>query len=891
MKKRYLLVALTVIWVVVLCFGFWGCFSTAKNDDFSLNFIVEGEVYHTITTKGKEKITLPPNPSLNGYIFSGWYWDNDVWEKPFTASSLLDTRLSSNMSVYAKWENNTFTISFESNGGSLVNSITKEAGENISAPTAPTRTGYTFGGWFVDNVTFKNEFTFNVMPAEDMELYAKWILGDSTIPSEYIVTFNAKGGSLVDSCTVAPNSYVEMPESVRPGYSFDGWYTSANNGITLDKKWSFDSDVVNSNIVLYAKWIAHFELKNEFNNYVITNTTDLSKNFSHIDIPPVIDGKKVTEIRAAFVNNNNLTSITIPESVTNIGPNSFLSCSNLLSINIPDSVKNIGNLAFSACISLTTITIPNSVTSIGTEVFSGCAAEICWEDSPAITTIVDKTFKGYKGERLTIPNSVKSIGTFAFANCDNLSSITIPNSVTSVGESAFLNCSSLTTVTIPNSVTSIGESAFSGCGGLVSMSLPFVGKEITAISDKALFGYIFGTSAYPGSDEIEQLCNTKKYKYYIPTSLETVTIAGGYLKDGAFYNCVNLKSIILSDSIKSIGERAFYNCSSLISCNIPSEVNTISSYAFSKCSSLSSIIIREGVTAIETYAFSECSNLSSISMPSNVTSIGDKVFYKCNSLILIDVDNDNPNYKSIDGNLYNKDATMLVQYAMGKDVTNFEIPSSVTAIGNSAFSYCNSLESVIIPNGMIAIGRDAFYYCRNLLSIIIPDNVTSIGYQAFYYCDRLNSITIGKGVKNIDPWAFYGCSSLGEVNITDLAAWCAISFELYSNPLYFAKNLYINDQLATDITIPSGVTSIENGVFYNCVSLNSVIIPSSVVIIGRESFYNCTNLATVTFENTTGWYETEDISATSGESITVTLPKMNASKLQNNHKYYWKRNP
>ena len=193
----------------------------------------------------------------------------------------------------------------------------------------------------------------------------------------------------------------------------------------------------------------------------------------------------------------------------------------------------------------------------------------------------------------------------------------------------------------------------------------------------------------------------------------------------------------------------------------------------------------------------------------------------------------------------------------------------MTSIGNSAFSSCSELTSVIIGNGVTSIGNQAFDRCRGLTSVKIPDSVTSIGNGAFSDCN--NIIRKSKGICYVDKWivgvvnkslstaeienttrgiadrAFYGCSGLKNIYITDLAAWCKISGLHYlmadgSNE----KNLYLNGELVTNLTIPDGVTSIGSSAFENCSGLTSVTIPDSVKSIGWETFYGCRGLTSVT---------------------------------------------
>ena len=164
-------------------------------------------------------------------------------------------------------------------------------------------------------------------------------------------------------------------------------------------------------------------------------------------------------------------------------------------------------------------------------------------------------------------------------------------------------------------------------------------------------------------------------------------------------------------------------------------------------------------------------------------------------------------------------------YEEGQGVLTFD--DTITSIGKEAFRDCRSLTSVSIPDGVTEIGKDAFYGCSSLASITIPASVTEIGGEAFR-----------------------DCSSLTSVHITDIAAWCGISFsDNAANPLYYAHNLYLNGELVTDLVIPDGVTSIGDYAFRDCSSLTSITIPDSVTEIGDYAFSKCTSLTSVTIGN------------------------------------------
>ena len=235
---------------------------------------------------------------------------------------------------------------------------------------------------------------------------------------------------------------------------------------------------------------------------------------------------------------------------------------------------------------------------------------------------------------------------------------------------------------------------------------------------------------------------------------------------------------------------------------------------FYGCSKLANVTIGKTVKTIPAYAFRGCSSLTSITIPDGVTSIGDGAFYGCSSLMSIVVDNDNQCFTSIDGNLYDKDKTKLIRYAIGKTDASFIIPDSVTSICDYAFEDCSSLTDITISDSVTSIGGGAFYGCSSLTSITITAGVTSIGERAFAYCNSLTSVTIGNGVTSINSFAFSGCSGL------------------------------------TSVIIPDGVTSIGSYAFTYCSSLKSITIPDSITSIGSYAFRDCSWLKTVFYKGT-----------------------------------------
>ena len=247
-------------------------------------------------------------------------------------------------------------------------------------------------------------------------------------------------------------------------------------------------------------------------------------------------------------------------SVTSIGKYAFHACHDLTSVTIPNTVTSIGNEAFYGC-RFTSITIPNSVTSIGDWSFTMCALTSITIGN-SVTTIGEYAFWSCDDlTSVTIPNSVTSIGGSAFSYCYGLTSVTIGNSVDSIGALAFVGCSGLTSVTIPNSVTSIGDGAFENCSGLTSVT---IGNSVTSIGSSAFYGCSSLTSVTIGN---------------------SVTNIGNY----AFCNCNGLTSVTIGDSVTCIGESAFENCHGLTSVVIGSGVTDIHDMAFEDCDHLSDI--------------------------------------------------------------------------------------------------------------------------------------------------------------------------------------------------------------------------------------------------------------------------------------------------------------
>ena len=307
---------------------------------------------------------------------------------------------------------------------------------------------------------------------------------------------------------------------------------------------------------------------------------------SELVIPKIINNIPVTRIGdSAFYRYSNLTSVTIPDSITIIGEAAFYRCSNLTNVTIPDSVVSIGEWAFSDCPSLTSFNV-----SLNHPVFA-IIDDVLFEKANKKLVCYPK---GKAGTSYDIPQGTQSIGASAFCSCQNLTTITIPDGVNAIGDFAFEKCTGLTTITIPDSVTSMGSNPFNHCENLNSIIIS-PDHPTLAVIEKVLFEKTTKTLIYYPSSKTEN-------SYTIPQGIQHVDIC-------AFSGCGLLTDIIIPNSVTSIGYSAFYGCFSLINITIP-----------------------DNVTAIEKLTFYGCIDLTSITIPDSVTFIGDNAFSKCPSL-------------------------------------------------------------------------------------------------------------------------------------------------------------------------------------------------------------------------------------------------------------------
>jgi hypothetical protein len=442
---------------------------------------------------------------------------------------------------------------------------------------------------------------------------------------------------------------------------------------------------------------------------------------------------------------------------------------------------------------------------------------------------------------------------FAYADAATLASVTSDLTLYAVWATPASDLS----YTVSNGAVTITK--YNGTATTVIIPSMIGGYPVTRLYSASTYssGVFYNKAALTSVIIPDSVTSIGNYAFYSCANLASVSIPSSVTSIGsyAFDNCGNLASVTIPPSMTIIGSNSFENCYKLASVTIPSTVTSIGSYAFQYCRSLASITIPLSVTSIGSYAFSGCDKLTSVAIPSSVTSIGEASFASCASLTSITVDNANTFYTSVDGILFNKAITALICYPAARS-GSYTIPSTVTSIAKSAFSSCRGLTSLVIPSSVTNMGSQVFMYCTSLTSITIPSLVTSIGDNEFYCCTSLASITIPSSVTRIGYGVFVGCTSLTSINIPssvtsiDGATFynCSnlTSVTIPSAVTSIGEKEFCNCTSLTSVTIPSAVTSIGSSAFDNCTKLPSITIPSSVTTIGQSAFSNCTSLSSVT---------------------------------------------
>lgn len=622
-------------------------------------------------------------------------------------------------------------------------------------------------------------------------------------------------------------------------------------------------------------------------------------------------------------------NITIKTGTTVIADNAFNNCDLLESVSIPDTVKNIGNRAFSGCTNLTSITIPRGVTRIGEYGFYNCYSLNEIEIADTVTKIgmgaflytdwyynqpdgilyIGKVAYDVKGEEQTnfnIKEGTIAIANDAFSWCEELKSITIPNSITTIGDRAFYHCDKLLSIDIPESVTCMGEYVFEHCTSLNRISLPNNTTKITS----GMFSLcssldeltIPNTTTYIGDDAL-QGCNIKNITLpdsisYIGEqafgqcrSLVSVSLPNSIqsLPDCIFWDCCSLEKIVIPDSVVNIGEVAFEGCESITKIDIPDSVirigystfqdcvnlqnvklsnnlKEVPGYSFNNCQSIKSIVIPDSVKMISYDAFTDCTALKSVDLGKNISEISDDAFTNCSNIDTLHLMDKNEKtlyaFRSckIKELIYKEGTTIISDGILyyNSTVEKIYIPSTTTKIGEyhwGVLSQYYGLKQIDVhPNNNTYCSINGVLYDKKMTTIyrcprninisefIIPDSVSSIYKYAFNFAKNIKTLTISDKVSDIGDYSFSDC------DIKTLI--------IEEGTKKITNSMIVSRTTLETIKLPNSIDKIDNpadsfsdGVFENCINLKEINITPNIKSIGNRAFYNCKSLVSLEIPN------------------------------------------
>ena len=479
------------------------------------------------------------------------------------------------------------------------------------------------------------------------------------------------------------------------------------------------------------------------------------RNISVADVTSVTIPDNITEIgNSVFGGCTSLTSVSLPSTLTSIGNYAFSSCNSLTSVNLPSSLKSIGNGAFNYCTSIQKMVLPDSLTKLGEYAFYNCTSLSEVNFPPKITSIPYEAF-GYTAlQNVVIPYGYTSIGSYSFFGCSRLANIVIPQSVKKIESDAFGNCISLEKVVIPNSVTEIVGYTFRGCTSLKSVTLP---KNIKTV----------------------------------PSTI--------------FYQCTSLTEIKNIDQITEIASSAFYGCTSLTTIELPDTLTKIGSCAFADSGVDPCALNLKNVTTIDSNAFQGTTFSGEFTIPPKVTSVNYRVFY--NATVP----------KVIIPSTVTGVSSESLRYAKVKELV-WESASSIPYRFMQDNAY---IEKVTITKNISYIDDYAFYKCSNLKEVNAKD-INTIYYFGFRECKSLQTFT-ANDIRYIDDYAFYGDIALASFNAkcTYYIDWGAF---------------YTCYQLTNISDLIENVRMINSYAFFGCKDLGEVKLGGNLTNIYEAAF-------------------------------------------------------
>lgn len=694
-------------------------------------------------------------------------------------------------------------------------------------------------------------------------------------PTLYTVTFDSNGGSAVpDQGVYAGEKITEPGDPTRGGYTFVAWYKE--EGLTTE--WKFDTDTVSSNITLYAKWEFAPATSDEYFSYAAVEggymiSAKLGETMpAALVIPSEKDGQDVVAIADnAFENQASVTSVLIPDTVTEIGRQAFRNCANLAAVNEGNNIASIAPNAFYGTAWDSNLT--------GGEVYLGktlykYAGGMYTDTEISVKEgtlgIAGNAFNGMdKLVKVTLPAGLTNIGEYAFGGAQTgtgLTEITFPDSVTEIGANAFRNAKSLAKVTIGANVAYIGDNAFGGTAvsdltyganaefgaqgpfrGLTAAATVTLGDNITAFPAK-LFEEWTGLASVSLGGVTQLPANAfDGFENLATVALDDVTVLGDYAFRGTA-----LTEVTIPEGVTSIGNGVFANCTKLAKVNYnaadasaPNSANN----AFAGCTALASVVIGEGA-AVPDYFFQNLTSLTSADI-SKAESIGISAFQNTSLTAL-----STGSVKEIGKSAF-----------QGAKIAELTVGEALESIGYNAFAGNAELTKVIwnataaetiYEASSAGLVRAIFNDCTKLATVEVGENVKSLPDYFLPNNTLVTKINLPTGIESVGDSAFNGCTALAKISNANTlqtigqdaftgTPWFTEYLET-DGLVYLGSVLYVyNGDMPADTTIEvrDGTTAIANGAFDGKSNLVAVTLPDTLTTIGDSAFAG-TSLTTLT---------------------------------------------
>lgn len=820
-----------------------------------------------VETIGKNAMKLGTSLSFGGDLFNV---NNVVFKRHFEFSTLKFV----DKCTHSKYPVVTYFIG-PNDTGITTQSVTAVNGSTISAPTEPSRDGYSFDGWYKD-VSFAEPWDFdNDVVTTDITLYAKWISyatgsydmpvldsaieispdaepvhllnAEESLPflryridddGAHIIGYNGEPVAITIPDEIEGKKVVSIENPIGEGFGFVGCT-------------SLRQIVLSDNIeTMWAGVFAGTSLTSVRTPLSWQEVYDVPSPFGGCTtLKEVIFPEGVTAIPPyAFVSatspdidlpTTSIERIILPSTLKEIGYMAFAGTS-ISSIELPEGLEALSNFVFSDCVKLTSVTLPNSLTTMGSFAFTGTrltsvqtpthwskVAYYNWDDGDYVQGY-ESPFAGCNTLRsIIVPEGVTALPDYAFSKTGNIDApsdtssivdISLPSTLKKIGTHSF-DGTSITSITLPDGITDMSSYAFAGTR-LTSVRTPASWSKITPYTDEEE-GTIY-VSPFAGSSLTQVLVpegavSLPKYAFRNASSLkdvflpDTLTEIGSYAFDGA-----NISSIELPDGLQSIGERAFQRCKKLTSLSLTDSITTMGANAFSG------------------------TRLTSVQTPANWTNVeasGKKAspFNGCTTL---------RNVVVADG------AATLPDYAFAADssslgIVSIRLPDTLTEIGHYAFKG-TAISSIQLPDGLKTIGASAFENCQNLTSITLPDSVTSMGPEAFWGT-ALTSVQTPLNWTTVSPYEgrtgspFAGCKTLKSFLVPD-------GVTMMPDNAFNLRKEYLTAPTypSMSVSLPNTLVQVGANAFAE-MKLSEIVFPSSVASIGTGALAGCTSLKRIVF--------------------------------------------